>query len=56
MGGSVPELPGVKAEPELARQFRKEVADLLGRRTLGFPGAQPVSFALKHIQALQSEE
>ncbi|KAI9773585.1 MAG: Dcp1p-Dcp2p decapping enzyme complex alpha subunit [Geoglossum simile] len=56
MGGSVPELPGIKADPELAIQFRREVADLLRRNSLAFPGAQPVSFALRHIQELQNED
>lgn len=56
MAGSVPEIPGIKAEPELAHQFRREVANLLGRKNLGFPGAQPVSFARRHIAELQSEE
>ncbi|KAI9675338.1 MAG: Dcp1p-Dcp2p decapping enzyme complex alpha subunit [Caeruleum heppii] len=56
MGGSVPQMPGVKAEPELAHQFRQEVADLLQRRTLSFPGAQPVSFAHRHLQALRTED
>ena len=56
MGGSVPALPGIKAEAELTQRFRREVADLLGRKSLSFPGAQPVSFARKHITALQTEE
>ncbi|KAI9803305.1 MAG: hypothetical protein M1825_002096 [Sarcosagium campestre] len=56
MGGSVPSLPGIKAEPDLAHHFRTEVADLLGRKTLSFPGAQPVSFSRRHIKALQSDD
>ncbi|KAI9886508.1 MAG: hypothetical protein M1823_001688 [Watsoniomyces obsoletus] len=56
MGGSVPEIPGIKAERHLADHFRKEVAQLLGRRGLGFPGAQPVSFARRHIAELQSQD
>ena len=56
MGRSVPDLPGIKADHGLAMSFRKEVADLLGRSSPAFPGAQPVSFALRHIQELQNEE
>ncbi|KAI9369272.1 mRNA capping enzyme, guanylyltransferase subunit [Aspergillus egyptiacus] len=58
MGNSVPDLDriGVKAEPELADQFRREVAELLGRKSLSFPGAQPVSFARRHLAELQRED
>lgn len=56
MGGSVPEIPGVKADRILAEQFRREVADLLGRNTPSFPGAQPVSFAARHIFELQKQD
>lgn len=47
---------GIKAEPGLADQFRREVADLLGRNNLSFPGAQPVSFSTKHILELQRDD
>ncbi|KAK2811114.1 hypothetical protein FQN50_002450 [Emmonsiellopsis sp. PD_5] len=58
MGVSVPDLDaiGIKAEPSLAHQFKQEVAHLLGRGSLGFPGAQPVSFAARHLQELQRED
>ncbi|KAI9832646.1 MAG: hypothetical protein M1819_004231 [Sarea resinae] len=56
MGGSVPDIPGVKADHHLAQQFRQEVADLLGRNSLHFPGAQPVSFAARHIVELQRQD
>ncbi|KAI9678925.1 MAG: Dcp1p-Dcp2p decapping enzyme complex alpha subunit [Trizodia sp. TS-e1964] len=56
MVGSVPELPGVKAEPALAHAYQKEVANLLGRRQLQFPGAQPVSFASHHLAELERED
>ncbi|KAI9849722.1 MAG: Dcp1p-Dcp2p decapping enzyme complex alpha subunit [Thelocarpon superellum] len=56
MGQAVPEIPGEKADPPLARQFRGEVADLLGRKSDRFPGAQPVSFALRHLRELQMED
>ncbi|KKK20459.1 putative mRNA capping enzyme alpha subunit [Aspergillus ochraceoroseus] len=58
MGNSVPDLDavGIKAEPHLADQFRREVADLLGRKNLNFPGAQPVSFSNRHLLELQRED
>lgn len=59
MGGSVPDLKEVgfvKADNQLATMFRREVAALLGRETLTFPGAQPVSFARKHLQELKSRD
>ncbi|KAL2817409.1 mRNA capping enzyme, catalytic domain-containing protein [Aspergillus granulosus] len=58
MGNSVPDLDavGMKAEPELADQFRREVAELLGRKNLNFPGAQPVSFSRRHLTELQRED
>lgn len=48
--------PGIKAEGALLQGFRKEVADLLMRKNLAFPGAQPVSFARKHIEELTKQE
>ncbi|KAL8906804.1 MAG: hypothetical protein Q9207_001792 [Kuettlingeria erythrocarpa] len=56
MGGSVPEIPGIRATGELLRAFRQEVADLLGRKSIGFPGAQPVSFAARHKFELQKQD
>ncbi|KAI9894765.1 MAG: Dcp1p-Dcp2p decapping enzyme complex alpha subunit [Vezdaea aestivalis] len=56
MGGSVPEIPGVKADEHMTRSFREEVAKLLNRQQKTFPGAQPVSFALRHILELQKED
>ncbi|KAL2362696.1 hypothetical protein RJZ56_004388 [Blastomyces dermatitidis] len=55
---NVPDLDkvGIKAEPQLADQFRREVAHLLGRASLGFPGAQPVSFAARHLVELQKAD
>jgi hypothetical protein len=35
---SVPDMPGYKADPNLARMLRTEVSNLLGRSQLGFPG------------------
>lgn len=56
MPGSVPNMPGIKADPDLARFFQNEVATLLNRSNTNFPGAQPVSFARNHIQELCNEE
>lgn len=58
MSNSVPDLDavGIKAESELADQFRREVANLLGRNNLNFPGAQPVSFSSRHLTELQKED
>lgn len=53
---SVPDMPGIKAEGDLAKNLRHEVADLLGRQQLGFPGAQPVSFNRSHLETLKEEE
>ncbi|KAK8212397.1 mRNA capping enzyme, guanylyltransferase subunit [Phyllosticta capitalensis] len=52
----IPQIPGVKASKELADGFRREVAQLLGRRSLSFPGAQPVSFARKHLAELMTRD
>ena len=56
MGGSVPDMPGIKAPPDLAQKFRYEVANVLGRKQTSFPGAQPVSFAAKHFVELQKQD
>lgn len=56
MGGSVPEIPGIRATGEMLRAFRREVADLLGRSNTSFPGAQPVSFAARHKVELQKQD
>lgn len=47
---------GVKADDQLADMFRKEVAVLLSRHSLGFPGAQPVSFSHRHIAELMRQD
>ena len=56
MVGSVPDMPGNRADGELLLSFRREVSELLGRQSLSFPGAQPVSFASRHIAELQKED
>ena len=42
-----------KIPPQDMHFQRQTVADLLGRMSTGFPGAQPVSFARKHFMELQ---
>lgn len=56
MAHPVPEMPGTKAPIELAQRFRYEVANLLGRKQTSFPGAQPVSFAKRHLEELQRRD
>lgn len=48
--------PGVKAEGELLSTMRHEVANILDRKQLSFPGAQPVSFARQHLDELTRQE
>ncbi|KAK3940519.1 mRNA capping enzyme, catalytic domain-containing protein [Diplogelasinospora grovesii] len=48
--------PGVRAEYPLSKHLREEVAKLLNRQSLGFPGAQPVSFARRHLDELKKED
>ncbi|RDW65217.1 mRNA-capping enzyme subunit alpha [Coleophoma crateriformis] len=50
------ERPGVKAEGHLLHAMRQEVAELLDRKHLGFPGAQPVSFARRHLEELTRQD
>ena len=56
MGGSVPVIPGIKAQGDLLLSFQREVADLLNRQSSAFPGAQPVSFAARHKLELQKDD
>lgn len=44
---------GIKLSHDDATFERQNVADLLGRQTVNFPGAQPVSFARRHLDELQ---
>lgn len=53
---AVPDMPGMRAEGELLAGFRQEVASLLKRNSTKFPGAQPVSFARRHLVELTKQE
>lgn len=48
--------PGIRVGREVLFELRREVADLLGRNQTSFPGAQPVSFARKHVGELKNQE
>lgn len=48
--------PGIKAQGELLYTMRQEVAQLLDRKNLNFPGAQPVSFARRHLDEMTKQE
>lgn len=50
------EAPGIKIDGELLYNMRTEVARLLDRKNTNFPGAQPVSFARKHLAELTKQE
>lgn len=56
MDHQVPTIPGTKAPYDLAQQLRYEVSQLLERTSIHFPGAQPVSFAARHIEELQQRD
>ncbi|KAI5301251.1 Dcp1p-Dcp2p decapping enzyme complex alpha subunit [Ascosphaera pollenicola] len=51
---TVPELDeiGQPAHPDLEYQLKSEISALLDRPNRGFPGAQPVSFARRHLHEL----
>ncbi|RKF57629.1 mRNA-capping enzyme subunit alpha [Golovinomyces cichoracearum] len=48
--------PGIKAEGALEHTLREEIATLLNRKNLNFPGANPVSFSRKHLEELERED
>lgn len=47
---------GTRLSNDEANFHRGTVADLLQRRSLGFPGAQPVSFARHHLTELETTD
>jgi mRNA guanylyltransferase len=51
-----PQIPGNLIPHHEAEGLRYDVAQLLGRENTRFPGAQPVSFAKKHLSELQHQE
>ena len=48
--------PGLKFVGDDLAKLRRAVATLLDQKSLRFPGAQPVSFARKHLEELTREE
>ena len=52
----MPAIPGDKVERSLAQSLRYEVSGLLKRDRTTFPGAQPVSFAAKHLIELKKKD
>ena len=50
------EAPGIKIDGGLLYNMRSEVAQLLDRKNLSFPGAQPVSFARRHLEELTKQD
>ncbi|KAF2852634.1 mRNA capping enzyme, alpha subunit [Plenodomus tracheiphilus IPT5] len=51
-----PQMPGQLLSNYDAQPLKEEVARILERENLRFPGAQPVSFAREHVQELQRQE
>ena len=57
MGGSTPDMPGqIVTDIGALHELRLEVAGLLNRNSENFPGAQPVSFARRHIEELKHQD
>ncbi|ETS85406.1 hypothetical protein PFICI_03431 [Pestalotiopsis fici W106-1] len=48
--------PGIRAEGDLLHNMQREVARLLNRESTNFPGAQPVSFARRHLEELRRDD
>ncbi|KAI2612539.1 mRNA capping enzyme, alpha subunit [Hypoxylon fragiforme] len=48
--------PGLKVPNDVAIGLRQQVAGLLHRNSINFPGAQPVSFTRKHLDVLTRED
>lgn len=51
-----PDVPGTRAQGPDLHQLRGQVARLLSRESTRFPGAQPVSFAARHLLELQKQD
>ncbi|KAH7374364.1 mRNA capping enzyme, catalytic domain-containing protein [Pyrenochaeta sp. MPI-SDFR-AT-0127] len=51
-----PQMPGFLIPGHQAQGLKEDVANLLERENLRFPGAQPVSFAREHVAELQRQE
>ena len=56
MASPVPDIPGEKVDRTIAQGLRYEVSALLKRDKTTFPGAQPVSFASRHLKDLQTQD
>lgn len=54
--GLMLKIGGLWAGNNIQQTMQEEVANLLGRQTLAFPGAQPVSFAARHISELKRRD
>ncbi|KAF4631425.1 hypothetical protein G7Y89_g6703 [Cudoniella acicularis] len=53
---SIIEAPGERIGGEYLHHMRSQVAQLLDRKQLSFPGAQPVSFARRHLEELKKQD
>lgn len=56
MGSSIDLSQFIKLAEADAREHKEHVADLLDQQRIAFPGAQPVSFARKHIKELERQD
>ncbi|CAI6334496.1 unnamed protein product [Periconia digitata] len=51
-----PSIPGFLLSAQDSESLKRDVAQLLERDNIRFPGAQPVSFARKHLAEIQQRE
>jgi mRNA guanylyltransferase len=56
MHDELPQIPGKPISDHILMDRRRDVAQLLGRNKLAFPGAQPISFTRRHLDALCIED